>query len=146
MDGYAFLNDTALCHPDEGMDCYHLATVYRHPLPCRDCIQAPARAVTAALLPIVQYVSRGRGYVDVERYPDAAARRALGLADAAGLIPPAAVEAHLAASAADVATATVSTPMTEAGYAEYQAAQRWALGVFGMPAENDSDLPADGDA
>lgn len=25
-----------LCHPDYGMDCYHLVTVYRHSIPC-DC-------------------------------------------------------------------------------------------------------------
>ena len=41
--------------------------------------------------------------------------------------------------------ATTNMPMTEAEYAEYQAAQRWALGVFGMPHEDDSDLPADRD-
>jgi hypothetical protein len=26
-----------LCHPDDGMDCYHLVTVYQHPMPCEDC-------------------------------------------------------------------------------------------------------------
>lgn len=26
-----------LCHPDDGMDCYRLVTVYRHPMPCRSC-------------------------------------------------------------------------------------------------------------
>ena len=45
-----------------------------------------AREVIRALLPIAGYVSRGRGYVDVERYPDAAARRALGMADDMGLL------------------------------------------------------------
>jgi hypothetical protein len=26
-----------LCHPDDGPDCYHLVTVYHHPMPCPDC-------------------------------------------------------------------------------------------------------------
>jgi hypothetical protein len=33
-----------------------------------------------AMRPIVEYVSRGRGFVDVEPYPDAAARAILGRA------------------------------------------------------------------
>lgn len=28
----ASLNDAALCHPDEGTDCYRLVTIYGHPL------------------------------------------------------------------------------------------------------------------
>lgn len=35
---------------------------------------------------VLAYVSAGRGYVDVEPYPDALARRALGALDDAGLI------------------------------------------------------------
>lgn len=30
------LDGSPLCHPDDGMDCYHLVTLYRHPMPC-DC-------------------------------------------------------------------------------------------------------------
>jgi hypothetical protein len=27
-----------LCHPDEGLDCYHLVTVYKHPITnCTKC-------------------------------------------------------------------------------------------------------------
>jgi hypothetical protein len=37
------------------------------------------RAECEAMRPIVEYVSRGRGFVGVEPYPDASARRALGL-------------------------------------------------------------------
>lgn len=33
---------TRLCHPDEDMDCYHLVTVYKHPMPC-DCDGTLAR-------------------------------------------------------------------------------------------------------
>jgi hypothetical protein len=35
---------------------------------------------------VLRYVSAGRGYVDVEPYPDALARRALGALDDAGLL------------------------------------------------------------
>lgn len=34
MRGYAAINDTPLCHPDEGLDCYRLVTVFGHPMPC----------------------------------------------------------------------------------------------------------------
>lgn len=38
QQGYASVGDAPLCHPDEGMDCYFLVTVYRHGMPCdRDC-------------------------------------------------------------------------------------------------------------
>lgn len=37
------------------------------------------RACAAAMRPVVEYVSAGRRYVDVEPYPDGAARAALGL-------------------------------------------------------------------
>ncbi len=35
--GAAFVDQDVLCHTDEGMDCYRLVTVYRHPMPCRGC-------------------------------------------------------------------------------------------------------------
>lgn len=34
MRGYASAHGTWLCHPDDGMDCYRLVTVYRHEMPC----------------------------------------------------------------------------------------------------------------
>lgn len=33
--GWAMMNDTYLCHPDVGMDCYRLVTVYREPIGAR---------------------------------------------------------------------------------------------------------------
>ena len=39
MRGFARLNDDWLCHPDdEGMDCYHLVTVWCHATPCTTCL------------------------------------------------------------------------------------------------------------
>lgn len=35
-DGHGMVGDQRLCHPDYGMDCYKLVTVYHHPMPC-DC-------------------------------------------------------------------------------------------------------------
>jgi len=37
-----------LCHPNEGMDCYHLVTLYKHPMPCWSCIRYVAGAPPAA--------------------------------------------------------------------------------------------------
>ena len=37
MRGHASVNDDWLCHPDDGMDCYHLVTVYKHKMPCPEC-------------------------------------------------------------------------------------------------------------
>ena len=37
MRGYAQLGDIWLCHPDEGLDCYRLVTLYGHPVPCFPC-------------------------------------------------------------------------------------------------------------
>jgi transcriptional regulator with XRE-family HTH domain len=34
LRGYASLGDVKLCHPDDGMDCYRLVTVYGHGAPC----------------------------------------------------------------------------------------------------------------
>jgi hypothetical protein len=34
MRGMASKGDTWLCHPDEGIDCYRLVTVYGHATPC----------------------------------------------------------------------------------------------------------------
>lgn len=30
-----FLNDAPLCHPNQGLDCYRLVTVYREPIGAR---------------------------------------------------------------------------------------------------------------
>jgi hypothetical protein len=40
LRGYAAVNDAAVCHPDEGLDCYRLVTVYGHPVPCGPCAYA----------------------------------------------------------------------------------------------------------
>ena len=42
--GGAGVGDTPLCHPDGGMDCYRLVTVYRHPTPCFGCETIARRA------------------------------------------------------------------------------------------------------
>lgn len=47
------------------------------------------RNAVAYLHPVAAYVSRGRRYVDIEPYPDAGARRALGVLADLGLLPPA---------------------------------------------------------
>ncbi len=46
MRGSASLNDTALCHPDDGMDCYRLVTIYKHEMPCMriSCLHIPGGA------------------------------------------------------------------------------------------------------
>ena len=36
--GYATMNGMPLCHPDEGMDCYHLVTVWGHDFRCEYCM------------------------------------------------------------------------------------------------------------
>jgi len=38
--GYASIDDKLLCHPDVGIDCYRLVTVYGHPMPCIHCRDA----------------------------------------------------------------------------------------------------------
>ena len=38
--GLASVNDQYLCHPDYGMNCYRLVTVYDHPMPCECCNNA----------------------------------------------------------------------------------------------------------
>lgn len=43
------VGDGSVCHPDNGMDCYRLVTVYQHPMPCPTC-QA-VRNVDLAILP-----------------------------------------------------------------------------------------------
>lgn len=35
QSGYASVGVQPLCHPDEGMDCYRLVTVYGCTMPCR---------------------------------------------------------------------------------------------------------------
>lgn len=37
MRGYATVGPQYLCHPDDGIDCYKMVTVYRHPTPCAAC-------------------------------------------------------------------------------------------------------------
>lgn len=37
MRGYASFRNKWLCHPDDGLDCYRLVTVYGHPMPCFPC-------------------------------------------------------------------------------------------------------------
>lgn len=32
--GYGTAHSAPLCHPDIGLDCYHLVTLYRHTTPC----------------------------------------------------------------------------------------------------------------
>ena len=32
--GYGTAHDAKLCHPDFGLDCYHLVTLYHHQMPC----------------------------------------------------------------------------------------------------------------
>lgn len=34
MRGMASAGSTWLCHPDDGMDCYRLVTLYGHRVPC----------------------------------------------------------------------------------------------------------------
>ncbi len=41
--GYATVGGDRVCHVDNMMDCYRLVTLYRHPLPCPDCITSIAR-------------------------------------------------------------------------------------------------------
>jgi len=39
MRGYASAgNGQRLCHPDAGLDCYRLVTVYGHEMPCWCCV------------------------------------------------------------------------------------------------------------
>lgn len=39
--GSAVLADKQrVCHPDSGMDCYRLTTIYDHPTPCKPCREA----------------------------------------------------------------------------------------------------------
>ena len=46
--GSAQVNDSPLCHPNDGMDCYHLATVYGHAMPCNSCCIERVKADCAA--------------------------------------------------------------------------------------------------
>lgn len=38
--GSAQVNDSPLCHPADGLDCYRLVTVYGHAMPCTECVLA----------------------------------------------------------------------------------------------------------
>lgn len=42
QDGYAAVGNTPLCHPDEGMDCFKLVTLYGHATPCDTCTPVTA--------------------------------------------------------------------------------------------------------
>lgn len=46
MRGMASAGDVWLCHPDSGVDCYHLVTLYGHPTPC-DRLEADERYFAA---------------------------------------------------------------------------------------------------
>lgn len=37
-------------HEDGHMDCYHFATVYGHPTPCADCLEAAKRRYHAQVM------------------------------------------------------------------------------------------------
>lgn len=34
VSGYATVDGKFVCHPDVGVDCYRLVTLYKHPTPC----------------------------------------------------------------------------------------------------------------
>jgi hypothetical protein len=38
MRGLASVGPEPVCHPDSGLDCYRLVTVYRHGLHCHTCM------------------------------------------------------------------------------------------------------------
>ena len=38
--GFAGIGDQVLCHPDYGIDCYRLVTIYSHAMPCPACRDA----------------------------------------------------------------------------------------------------------
>jgi hypothetical protein len=38
VKGWASFDGNALCHPDFGLDCYHLVTVYDHEMACPQCV------------------------------------------------------------------------------------------------------------
>ena len=43
--GFGYANEAYLCHPnDDGPDCYHLVTVYKHETPCIECPGIKGRA------------------------------------------------------------------------------------------------------
>lgn len=48
--GYGVIKGKKVCHPDVGMDCYHLVTVYGHEMPCKNCINTLTAQVTNVLL------------------------------------------------------------------------------------------------
>lgn len=48
--GYATAGKARLCHPDDGMDCYRLVTVYKHPLTGGDCGVCNPQAVVGAAI------------------------------------------------------------------------------------------------
>jgi len=54
--GYARAEGARLCHPDEGLDCYRLVTVYGHSVPCGDCSPAGAAAFTLPPTPELSFV------------------------------------------------------------------------------------------
>lgn len=43
--GYSTVDGDVLCHPDTGMDCYKLVTVYHHVMPCDEplCVASAHR-------------------------------------------------------------------------------------------------------
>jgi len=43
--GFASMDEAWLCHPDDGLDCYRLVTVYHHTTPCGLCLIYVANAI-----------------------------------------------------------------------------------------------------
>ena|SRR5688500_5123412 len=48
--GYGVVAGKKVCHPDIGMDCYHLVTVYGHEMPCKTCVSTSVTQVTQLLV------------------------------------------------------------------------------------------------
>ncbi len=49
LRGFGSVNGLPLCHPDNGMDCYHLVTLYRHEMPCETVHLMPQPAPRDAI-------------------------------------------------------------------------------------------------
>lgn len=45
LRGYGAIGRVLLCHPDDGMDCYRLVTLYGHGIDCLSCIHHRATGV-----------------------------------------------------------------------------------------------------
>ena len=79
--GFAGMGANLLCHPDFGMDCYQMVTVYHHPMPCESCAPEPdLRAHVRALTPDGAMVVLSWLATEAGLHPEVAAalERALG--------------------------------------------------------------------